>query len=47
MSEAVFDPALLGRLPLPLARLVRDAHNARNAQELHQTAHYLWEVVWE
>ena len=43
MPEAVLDPALLARLPMPLARLGRDAHNARNPQELHQSAYYLWE----
>src|SRR5881227_1068148 len=35
---------LIQRLPLPLAQLVRRAHNAKTPLERHLTAFYLWEA---
>src|SRR6516162_7739462 len=39
------DDATLSRLPLPLAQLLRRAHNAKSALERHLTAFYLWEAA--
>ena len=39
------DEDLLRRLPLPLARLYRRAHNAKTPLERHLTAFYLWEAA--
>jgi hypothetical protein len=39
------DDALLRRLPLPLAQLLRRAHNATSPLERHLTAFYLWEAA--
>lgn len=45
MSSAVsFDDDLARRLPLPLARLYRQAHNAKAALDRHQAAYFLWEA---
>ncbi len=45
MSSAVsFDDELARRLPLPLARLYRQAHNAKTALDRHQAAYFLWEA---
>jgi hypothetical protein len=37
--------ALIPRLPLPLAQLLRRAHNAKTPLERHLTAYYLWECA--
>src|SRR5205085_10027548 len=39
------DEDLVRRLPLPLAQLLRRAHNAKTALERHLTAFYLWEAA--
>ena len=38
------DEELVHRLPLPLARLYRRAHNAKGALERHLQAYQLWEA---
>lgn len=38
------DEDLAPRLPLPLAQLYRQAHNAKTALERRQAAYYLWEA---
>src|SRR6516162_7467678 len=38
------DESILQRLPLPLAQLLRRAHNAKTPLERHNTAFYLWEA---
>ncbi|HEV3166875.1 MAG TPA: protein kinase, partial [Isosphaeraceae bacterium] len=38
------DDDLLRRLPLPLAKLYRRAHNAKTPFDRHQTAYFLWEA---
>ena len=43
-NEAAPDEALVQRLPLPLAQLLRRAHNAKTPLERHLTAFYLWEA---
>ena len=45
MVDPGFDKDLLHRLPLPLAQLYRDAHNAPTSPDRHQTAYYLWEAA--
>jgi serine/threonine protein kinase/tetratricopeptide (TPR) repeat protein len=44
--RTAFDEDLIRRLPLPVARICRRAHNAqaKSSLELHQAAYYLWEV---
>jgi serine/threonine protein kinase len=42
---SAFDEALVHRLPLPLARLYRHAHNAKTPLDRHQAAYYLWEAA--
>jgi serine/threonine protein kinase len=44
MPSTICDEALLRQLPLPLARLYRQAHNAKTALDRHQAAYYLWEA---
>jgi serine/threonine protein kinase/ABC-type glycerol-3-phosphate transport system substrate-binding protein len=44
-TSLVLDEDLIQRLPLPLARLYRRAHNAKTAQERHHAAYYLWEAA--
>jgi serine/threonine protein kinase len=45
MSTALhFDESLAQRLPLPVARLYRRAHNAKDALNRHLTAFSLWEA---
>ena len=45
MSASPFiDETLVRRLPVPLARLYRRAHNAKTSSERHDTAFYLWEA---
>ena len=39
------DEDLIRRLPLPLARLYRRAHNAKTPLAQHLTAFYLWEAA--
>jgi hypothetical protein len=39
------DEALIRRLPLPLARLYRLAHQARTPVDQHAFAVYLWEAI--
>jgi hypothetical protein len=43
-SVYAFDENLVRRLPLPLAKLYRRAHNAREAFDRHQAAYFLWEA---
>jgi hypothetical protein len=43
-SALTIDEDLVHRLPLPLARLYRRAHNAKSPLERHLTAYYLWEA---
>ncbi len=43
-SVPACDEELVRRLPLPLARLYRRAHNAKMPLERHLTAFYLWEA---
>jgi hypothetical protein len=43
-DDLASDEALVQRLPLPLARLYRRAHNAKTPLERHLTAFYLWEA---
>ena len=38
------DEDLIRRLPLPLAKLYRRAHNAKTALERHNAAYCLWEA---
>ena len=38
------DENLVRRLPLPLARLYRRAHNAKSPFDRHQAAYFLWEA---
>jgi non-specific serine/threonine protein kinase/serine/threonine-protein kinase len=38
------DEELLRRLPLPLARLYRRAHNAKSPFDRHQAAYFFWEA---
>ena len=38
------DEDLVRRLPLPLARLYRRAHNAKSHFDRHQAAYFLWEA---
>ncbi len=38
------DESLVQRLPLPLAKLVRRAQNAKTPLDRHQAAYYLWEA---
>jgi serine/threonine protein kinase len=38
------DEELVRRLPLPLARLYRRAHNAKTPLDRHQAAYFLWEA---
>ena len=46
MSEHInVDEALVQRLPLPLAKLVRRAQNAKTPLDRHQAAYYLWEAA--
>jgi serine/threonine protein kinase len=40
-----FDDELARRLPLPLAKLYRRAHNAKAPKDRHDTAFYLWEAT--
>ena len=42
--DAPFDEPLARRLPLPLAQLYRQAHNAKNERDHCLTAYYLWEA---
>jgi WD40 repeat protein/serine/threonine protein kinase len=45
MSESInVDESLIQRLPLPLAKLVRRAQNAKTPLDRHQAAYYLWEA---
>src|SRR6516225_5020746 len=45
MSETInVDESLVQRLPLPLAKLVRRAQNAKTPLDRHQAAYYLWEA---
>jgi hypothetical protein len=45
MSETInVDETLVQRLPLPLAKLVRRAQNAKTPLDRHQAAYYLWEA---
>src|SRR5262249_38967045 len=45
MSETInVDESLVQRLPLPLAKLVRRAQNAKTPLDPHQAAYYLWEA---
>ena len=45
MSKGLLcDEDLIRRLPLPLARLYRRAHNAKTPLDRHQAAYYLWEA---
>jgi hypothetical protein len=44
MNQLPPDEELLRRLPLPLAQLLRRAHNAKTPLERHLTAFYLWEA---
>ncbi len=44
MSEPInVDESLVQSLPLPLAKLVRRAQNAKTPLDRHQAAYYLWE----
>ena len=46
MSETIsVDESLVQRLPLPLAKLVRRAQNAKTPLDRHQAAYYLWEAA--
>jgi formylglycine-generating enzyme required for sulfatase activity/serine/threonine protein kinase len=42
--RVVLDEALVARLPLPLAQLLRRAHNAKSVRDRHDTAYCLWEA---
>jgi eukaryotic-like serine/threonine-protein kinase len=45
MSETInVDESLVQRLPLPLAKLIRRAQNAKTPLDRHQAAYYLWEA---
>ena len=45
MSKGLLcDEDLVRRLPLPLAKLYRRAHNAKTPLDRHQAAYYLWEA---
>src|SRR3954451_8246638 len=44
-SVAACDEDLVRRLPLPLAKLYRRAHNAKMPQDRHQAAFFLWEAA--
>jgi WD40 repeat protein/serine/threonine protein kinase len=45
MSDPInVDESLVQRLPLPLAKLVRRAQNAKTPLDRHQAAYYLWEA---
>src|SRR5436309_8355 len=44
-SGRTCDEDLLRRLPLPLAQLYRQAHNARSPLDRHQAAYFLWEAA--
>jgi len=45
MGETINDDeSLVQRLPLPLAKLVRRAQNAKTPLDRHQAAYYLWEA---
>jgi WD40 repeat protein/serine/threonine protein kinase len=45
VSETInVDESLVQRLPLPLAKLVRRAQNAKTPLDRHQAAYYLWEA---
>ena len=45
MSKGLLcDEDLIRRLPLPLAKLYRRAHNAKTPLDRHQAAYYLWEA---
>jgi serine/threonine protein kinase len=45
MAEHIsVDEALVQRLPLPLAKLVRRAQNGKTPLDRHQAAYYLWEA---
>lgn len=43
-SRLICDEELIRRLPLPLARLYRQATNARSPWEHHQASYFLWEA---
>src|SRR5262245_3002331 len=42
--EVEFDEGLGRRLPLPLAKIYRRAHNAKTPFDRHQAAYFLWEA---
>src|SRR3954451_22622664 len=42
--KASLNEDLIRRLPLPLAKLYRRAHNAKSPQDRHQAAYFLWEA---
>jgi serine/threonine protein kinase/Tfp pilus assembly protein PilF len=44
-GELTCDEELVLRLPFPLAKLYRRAHNAKTALDRHQGAYYLWEAA--
>jgi YD repeat-containing protein len=44
-AQLTCDEDLVHRLPLPLARLYRRAHNAKTPLERHLAAYYLWEAA--
>jgi hypothetical protein len=44
-GDDAFDESLARRLPLPLAKLYRRAHNARDPFDRHQAAYFLWEAA--
>ena len=43
-SSINVDESLIQRLPLPLAKLLRRAQNAKTALDRHQAAYFLWEA---
>ena len=45
MNPLPCDEELVRRLPLPLARLYRRAHNAKSPFDRHQAAYFLWEAA--
>jgi len=45
MNPLPCDEELMRRLPLPLARLYRRAHNAKSPFDRHQAAYFLWEAA--
>jgi serine/threonine protein kinase/tetratricopeptide (TPR) repeat protein len=44
-ARGIFDEELARRLPLPLAKIYRRAHNAKTPFDRHQAAYFLWEAA--